>query len=105
MGTKPYCSADGCPRKVYARGLCRVHLGISPGTGRGAARQTGSGNGTALAQRMRALERELHRAEQMYRVVVGAEGRLRWRREINSVKDQLHTCRAEMKTTIGGAAR
>ncbi len=39
--------------------------------------------------RMRALGRELQRAEMMYSNVVGLEGRLKWRREIEDVKKEM----------------
>jgi len=36
--------------------------------------------------RIRALERELERAETMYRNVIGVEGRLKWRRELEELR-------------------
>jgi len=40
-------------------------------------------------ERMRALERELKRAQQMYEVVVGFQGRIKWRREIDAVQTEI----------------
>jgi len=41
------------------------------------------------ADRIRALERELERAETMYKNVVGFEGRLKWRRECDELKKDM----------------
>ena len=41
------------------------------------------------SDRGRALERELRRAQTMYLNVVGVEGRLRWRRELEEVKQEM----------------
>jgi hypothetical protein len=41
-------------------------------------------------ERMRALERELQKAQQMYEVVVGFEGRVKWRRQIVAVQEEIH---------------
>jgi hypothetical protein len=40
-------------------------------------------------ERIRALERELKKAEHMYEVVVGFEGRVKWRREMEAVRAEL----------------
>lgn len=40
-------------------------------------------------ERLRALERELRKAEHMYDVVVGYEGRVKWRREMDAVKAEI----------------
>jgi hypothetical protein len=40
-------------------------------------------------ERLRALERELKRAQQMYDVVVGFQGRIKWRREIEAVQTEI----------------
>jgi hypothetical protein len=40
-------------------------------------------------ERMRALERELQKAQQMYEVVVGFEGRVKWRRQIVAVQEEI----------------
>lgn len=40
-------------------------------------------------ERLRALERELKKAEHMYQVVVGYEGRVKWRREMDAVKAEI----------------
>jgi hypothetical protein len=40
-------------------------------------------------ERLRALERELKKAQQMYDVVVGFQGRIKWRREIEAVEVEI----------------
>ncbi len=39
--------------------------------------------------RLRAMERELQRAEAMYNNVVGMEGKLKWRREIAAITEEI----------------
>ena len=40
-------------------------------------------------ERLRSLERELKRAKQMYKVVCGIEGRVKWHREIVMVGNEI----------------
>ena len=40
-------------------------------------------------ERLRSLERELRRAQQMYDIVVGFQGRIKWRREIEGVQTEI----------------
>jgi len=39
--------------------------------------------------RLKALERELKKAQQMYEVVVGFQGRIKWRREMEAVQYEI----------------
>ncbi len=91
------CMVQGCENRVHAKGYCRKHYGQIWRKGKiytqkdlGAAKK--SGLKTAQrddTDRMRALERELRRAEMMYKNVIGFEGRLKWRREIVEVKKEM----------------
>lgn len=77
---------------MHARGYCRRHYSQ---LWRG--RRSGSEEVSAAIkerihddpERIRALEREYKKAEHMYEVVVGFEGRVRWRREMEAVRAEL----------------
>ena len=93
MAVAGRCMVDGCDSPVHAKGYCRRHYGqiwrkgeISPLT-RPAESTTRSAR--AEMERLRALERELKKAERMYQVVVGCEGRIKWRREMEAVKTEI----------------
>lgn len=94
MAKDQKCIVPGCDNRAHAKGYCRKHYGQiwrkgkiyskeeeAAGIRRGASRDD--------TDRMRALERELRRAEMMYQNVVGFEGRLKWRREIDEVKKEM----------------
>lgn len=87
------CMVDGCSAPVHAKGYCRRHYGqiwrkgeISPNR---VERESISRSSRADMERLRALERELKKAEHMYQVVVGYEGRVKWRREMDAVKAEI----------------
>ena len=46
--------------------------------------------------RLKALERELKKAQQMYEVVVGFQGRIKWRREMEAVQYEIRKLEDEM---------
>jgi hypothetical protein len=46
-------------------------------------------SGMRRDDRLKALERELKKAQQMYEVVVGFQGRIKWRREIEAVQHEI----------------
>ena len=85
------CTVDGCEKDAHANGYCRKHYGELYRRGkirpvekkRQATEKLVSQND---GDRIRALERELERAETMYRNVVGVEGRLKWRREVEELR-------------------
>ncbi len=92
------CKVDGCEIRAHAKGYCNRHYGQIRRNGKISADTEGDTANKAGMQfarrgdetdRMRALERELHRAEMMYNNVVGLEGRLKWRREIEDVKKEM----------------
>ncbi|MDR1535099.1 MAG: hypothetical protein LBU64_08390 [Planctomycetota bacterium] len=91
------CSVPNCENHVHAKGYCRKHYGQIWRKGR-IYTQKGHSQVEKIVQkptnrddtdRMRALERELRRAEMMYKNVIGFEGRLKWRREIVEVKKEM----------------
>ena len=95
MAKETKCVMPGCGGKPHSKGYCRKHYGQLWRRGKAIAFK-GEGESSAPSaasredtDRMRALERELRRAEMMYQNVIGFEGRLRWRREIGEVKNEM----------------
>jgi hypothetical protein len=87
------CMVEGCYAPIHAKGYCRRHYGqiwrkgeISPAR---IEHDSASRSTRADMERLRALERELKKAEHMYQVVVGYEGRVKWRREMDAVKAEI----------------
>ena len=107
------CKVGGCKDHVHAKGYCRKHYGQIWRKGKIYDDHTESDAAKKAAiqfaqrgeetDRMRALERELHRAEMMYNNVVGLEGRLKWRREIEEVKKEM--TRLGVPIPLPGAGR
>ena len=93
MATEVKCSVVGCDKRMHAKGYCRKHYGQIWRTGEIYADEDRQMTEEVIprndAERMRALERELERAETMYRNVIGIEGRLKWRRECDELKKDM----------------
>jgi hypothetical protein len=88
------CIVEGCPNPAHAKGYCRRHYGqiwrrgmIYNDTPR--EKTTAPESGMRRDDRLKALERELKKAQQMYDVVVGFQGRIKWRREIEAVQHEI----------------
>jgi hypothetical protein len=88
-----HCIVEGCPNPAHAKGYCRRHYGqiwrrgtIYNDTPR---ERTLTEGGPRRDDRLKALERELKKAQQMYDVVVGFQGRIKWRREIEAVQHEI----------------
>ncbi|HTL53602.1 MAG TPA: hypothetical protein VL860_13585 [Planctomycetota bacterium] len=54
-------------------------------------------------ERIKSLQRELIKSQQMYDVVVGLEGRLKWRKEIEKVKKEIDRVKkaAQLEVPLG----
>ncbi len=92
MASAGRCIVNGCSEPVHAKGYCRKHYGQI--WRKGAVSQIPvdrdeDRTSRSDAERLRALERELRKAEHMYQVVVGYEGRIKWRREMEAVKSEI----------------
>ena len=92
--TEAKCSVAGCEKRMHAKGYCRKHYGQIWRTGEIYADEDRQMTEEEVAprndaDRVRALARELERAEEMYRNVVGVEGRLKWRRECEELKKDM----------------
>lgn len=91
------CTVPGCDNRIHAKGYCRKHYGQIWRKGKIYAHPDEASSRSDAdksltrddTDRMRALERELRRAEMMYRNVIGFEGRIKWRREIVEVKKEM----------------
>ena len=95
MANTSKCVVPDCTNKAHAKGYCRKHYGqiwrkgkIYTSSEENKSNQPRTGNRDD-SDRVRALERELGRAEMMYTNVIGFEGRLKWRREIEEVKKEM----------------
>jgi hypothetical protein len=94
---KKICVVDGCNSPAHAKGYCRRHYGqiwrkgrINPDDVAAADDdETDAAQPHDDSDRMRALERELRKAQHMYQQVVGFEGRLKWRKEMEAVKKEI----------------
>ena len=92
MNSSGKCIVEGCREPVHAKGYCRRHYGQIWRKGEISLlpRELEAGRSArADLERLRALERELRKAEHMYQVVVGYEGRIKWRREMEAVKSEI----------------
>ncbi|MDR1521231.1 MAG: hypothetical protein LBU23_13965 [Planctomycetota bacterium] len=98
MSHESKCTVPGCGNRVHAKGYCRKHYGQIWRKGKIYSQKDDDVPAEKIDQkassrddtdRMRALERELRRAEMMYKNVIGFEGRLKWRREIVEVKKEM----------------
>ena len=109
MSKETKCAMPGCEGKLHSRGYCRKHYGQIWRKGKIASCREAPPAALASREdtdRMRALERELRRAEMMYQNVIGFEGRLRWRREIEEVKKEMSRLgmTPSLKTAAAAAA-
>jgi len=94
MTKESRCAVSGCENRAHAKSYCRKHYGQIWRKGKIYSNEeeqqvTEKPILRDDTDRMRALERELRRAEMMYQNVIGFEGRLKWRREIDEVKKEM----------------
>jgi len=94
MPKSAQCIVEGCPSLSHAKGYCRRHYGqiwrrgmIYNDTPR--EQTTPPESGMRRDDRLKALERELRKAQQMYEVVIGFQGRIKWRREMEAVQYEI----------------
>ena len=90
MSNRKICSVDECKIVAHARGYCRKHYGQIWRKGRvttdAEAKLVGQKYRGDARERLKSLVRELERAESMYDMVIGLEGRLKWHRKMEEVK-------------------
>ena len=91
---KIICKVNGCDAPVHSKGYCRKHytqvwrkgeISAVPSYGH----QRSSRSAAEVIERLRVLERELRKVEEMYNQGVGFESRLRWRKEITAVRAEI----------------
>jgi hypothetical protein len=88
------CIVEGCASASHAKGYCRRHYGQIWRRGtiyNETPKEHTTANESDMRRddRVRALERELRKAQQMYDVVVGYQGRIKWRREMEAVQHEI----------------
>ena len=91
------CIVEQCPNNAHAKGYCRKHYGQIWRRGMiyESPRRESEWACEELSRRdereekMASLERELRKAQQMYDVVVGFEGRMKWRKVIETVRAEM----------------
>ena len=92
------CKVEGCHEKVHAKGYCSRHYAKYRRRRRKKPPGPPAPRGSKLAaERLRALQRELKKAEQMYRVTVSYKGRVRWKREMDAVKSAIGKAKTELR--------
>ena len=89
-----HCVVEGCANTSHAKGYCRRHYGQIWRRGmiyNNTPRQNTNAPESEMRRddRIKSLERELRKAQQMYDVVVGYRGRIKWRRELEAVQDEI----------------
>lgn len=102
MPKPAHCIVEGCPNPSHAKGYCRRHYGQIWRRGmiyNDAPREGGSipESGMRRDERLKALERELKKAQQIYEAVVGFQGRIRWRREVEAVQHEIRKLTEEFE--------
>jgi len=106
MGKNGQCIVPGCTNKAHAKGYCRKHYGQIWRKGKIYSETELPEEDKHISRddtdRMRALERELKRAQMMYMNVIGFEGRLKWRREIDEVKKEMSRLGMEPEKILAG---
>ena len=94
MPKPAHCVVEGCPNPSHAKGYCRRHYGQIWRRGmiyNDTPRQNTNAPESEMRRddRLKSLERELRKAQQMYDVVIGYRGRIKWRREVEAVQDEI----------------
>jgi hypothetical protein len=94
MPKQTNCIVEGCTNTSHAKGYCRRHYGqiwrrgtIYNETPKD--QTTAPESGMRRDDRLKTLEREFKKAQQMYEVVVGFQGRIKWRREMEAVQHEI----------------
>ncbi|MEI6232978.1 MAG: hypothetical protein WCT04_07995 [Planctomycetota bacterium] len=103
MPKEACCVVEGCQSLSHAKGYCRRHYGQIWRRGsiyNDTAKETTTApeSGMRRDDRLRALEREFKKAQQMYDVVVGYHGRIKWRREMEAVQHEIRKITDELES-------
>jgi hypothetical protein len=88
------CSIKGCPNDAHARGFCRCHYGRlwrgKPLCGAQARQEAPS------SFNLQSLERQLADARRNHDLVIGLEGKMRWRHMIQELEQALSVARISL---------
>lgn len=98
---KGRCVVPGCNNPQHAKGYCNTHYGqmwrkgkiisekkSKKRLGRPSAK-TKNKKRKDKRERLETLEREYNRAKNMYEIVIGFEGRMKWRKEMEAVRREI----------------
>jgi hypothetical protein len=91
------CSQPGCPDPVHAKGLCRKHYGRQ---WRGRPLEEGNdvrAKRAVAGFNLESIERQLSEARHNYNIVVGFEGRKRWREKISELEKVIRDTKASQE--------
>lgn len=109
---KDQCVVPGCASPQHAKGYCNTHYGqmwrkgeISPEKKSKSknikdAAKTLEKRRRDRQERLDTLQREFNRARSMYEIVVGFEGRMKWRKEMDSVKEEIEKLLGETEEDL-----
>lgn len=108
---KGNCVVDGCSNEQHAKGYCNTHYGQMWRKGKIISEKKNkkrSGRPVTKSkskkrkdkrERMETLEREFNRAKNMYEIVIGFEGRMKWRNEMEAVRTEIDKLEKEPDET------
>ncbi|RKY20695.1 MAG: hypothetical protein DRP90_03110 [Planctomycetota bacterium] len=103
---KELCKVPGCNNPRHARGYCNTHYGqlwrsgkISPELRprRRSRRSRKDDSAIRIPKELERLNMQLAKARELYNSVVGFESRLKWRREIRHLENEIEKVKAELK--------
>ena len=92
--TKPICKVEDCNEPAHAKGYCRKHYAKMwrekgrKESDKGTAKQSKKAK-RAINERYRALLFELKNARKMYDSVVGISTRIRWKKRMRWLQQEL----------------
>jgi hypothetical protein len=110
---KKLCKVPGCGNPAHARGYCNTHYGqlwrsgkISPELRpRRRSRKCRDERATVrIPKELETLIIQLAKARELYDCVVGSENRLRWRREIRHLEQEIDRVKEELEHFSTGNA-
>ena len=101
------CKVVNCPEPIHAKGYCRKHY--TQIWRKGEIRHQPSGARLSISradaeERLRVLDRELIKVQEMYDLVVGFENRTRWRSEITAIQTEMLRISTVLKASRAAAA-
>lgn len=97
------CVVNDCPHPEHAKGYCRMHYLQVWRYGRIGRRRPVRAAEVLVehtTDEVRAAERVLSQAQQMYEVVVGFEGKMRWASRIREARANLEALKSKRQEVV-----